>query len=182
MKLLIAGDIHGSAHWAKELQKLYEKHQPDRLVLTGDLLYHGPRNPLPKEYDPAAVADILNELAPHITAVQGNCDSEVDQMMLSFPIMAKSALLYVDGTAMQLTHGHVYNEENPPLMAEGDVLICGHSHKGKLKKYKRFICANPGSLSLPKDGRHSYLVFEDGVFSLYEHGKTEPVERLSVQD
>lgn len=163
MKLLIASDIHGSAEAASALQEIFAAEQPDKLVLLGDLLYHGPRNPLPQSYDPPAVAQILNGLAQHIVAVRGNCDAEVDQMVLRFPMRADCAILYVDGRTIYATHGHLHGPENPPPLAQGDVLLCGHTHIGVAKQQNGFLYLNPGSIALPKDGHYSYMMYKDGA-------------------
>lgn len=164
MKLLIASDIHGSEKYAAVLREIFEMEAPDKLVLLGDLLYHGPRNPLPEVYDPPAVAAILNGLSTHILAVRGNCDAEVDQMVLQFPIMADYALLFADGHTFYATHGHVFGPDNPPPMKDGDILLCGHTHVGAGQAQEGgFLYLNPGSITLPKDGHHSYMVYTDST-------------------
>ena len=119
MKLMIASDLHGSAYYAQKLLKAYHAEQPGKLLLLGDLLYHGPRNALPRDYDCMAAAGALNGIKDHILAVRGNCDSEVDQMVLQFPMMADYALVHWNGLTLYATHGHLWNEECPPPMAEG---------------------------------------------------------------
>jgi len=164
MKLMIASDIHGSAVWCERLLEAWRHEAPGRLVLLGDLLYHGPRNDLPEGYAPKAVIPMLNEIAPHLLCVRGNCEAEVDQMVLSFPVMADYAALLVDGHAVYATHGHVYNEGNPPPLQAGDILLCGHTHIPCCRRHEGFICANPGSVALPKQNTpHSYIVMEDGL-------------------
>ncbi len=165
MKLIIASDIHGSAFWCGKLMDLVETEQPDKLLLLGDLLYHGPRNDLPRDYAPKQVIPMLSKYADRILAVRGNCEAEVDQMVLPFPCMSDSAQVLVDGTTMYLTHGHHHNSENLPLLPEGSIFLSGHTHV-KLDVVKNGIrCLNPGSVSIPKDGSHSCLVWEDGTFS-----------------
>lgn len=165
MKLIIASDIHGSAFWCGKLMDLVETEQPDKLLLLGDLLYHGPRNDLPRDYAPKQVIPMLSKYADRILAVRGNCEAEVDQMVLPFPCMSDSAQVLVDGTTMYLTHGHHYNPENLPSLPEGSIFLSGHTHV-KLDVVKNGIrCLNPGSVSIPKDGSHSCLVWEDGTFS-----------------
>ena len=165
MKLIIASDIHGSAFWCSKLMDLVETEQPDKLLLLGDLLYHGPRNDLPRDYAPKQVIPMLSKYADRILAVRGNCEAEVDQMVLPFPCMSDSAQVLVDGTTMYLTHGHHHNPENLPLLPEGSIFLSGHTHV-KLDVVKNGIrCLNPGSVSIPKDGSHSCLVWEDGTFS-----------------
>lgn len=165
MKLIIASDIHGSAFWCGKLMDLVETEQPDKLLLLGDLLYHGPRNDLPRDYAPKQVIPMLSKYADRILAVRGNCEAEVDQMVLPFPCMSDSAQVLVDGTTMYLTHGRHHNPENLPLLPEGSIFLSGHTHV-KLDVVKNGIrCLNPGSVSIPKDGSHSCLVWEDGTFS-----------------
>lgn len=164
-KFLIASDIHGSAFWCKKLVDAFYSEGADRLLLLGDLLYHGPRNPLPLEYSPQAVFEMLNALQDKITAVRGNCDSEVDQMVLSFPMLAGSALIF-DGTRnLFLTHGHLYNDANPPLLKKGDLLFNGHFHTPCHKTLEKgALYINCGSVSIPKDGTpHSYILLENNT-------------------
>ncbi|MCD8249997.1 MAG: phosphodiesterase, partial [Lachnospiraceae bacterium] len=122
MKLLIASDIHGSAYYCGELLEAYEKEQVDRLILLGDILYHGPRNELPEGYAPKEVIAMLNPLKEKILCVRGNCDAEVDQMVLEFPILADYGFLYERGRMIFLTHGHVFHEGNLPMLGKGDIL------------------------------------------------------------
>lgn len=187
MKYLIASDIHGSAYFTRMLLEAYETEQADRLILLGDILYHGPRNDLPLEYNPKEVFKLLNAYSDDILAVRGNCDAEVDQMVLDFPIMADYAALDVEYIAegsisapdasyryshqemkhatMFLTHGHHYNIDNPLPMKDGDIMIYGHTHVplDEMRGGCRFL--NPGSISIPKaDSGNGYLIFDNGVF------------------
>ncbi len=165
MKLVIASDIHGSAYYCKKLLENYRQENADKLVLLGDLLYHGPRNALPEEYDPKLVAAMLNEFNKEIISIRGNCDAEVDQMMLDFPTLADYSLLYIDGYSMYVTHGHVYNDEVQIPMKKGDILLSGHTHIPACKEVDCFLSINPGSVSIPKsDSKNSFVVYEDGVF------------------
>lgn len=165
MKIMFASDIHGSLYAAEKIAGAYEREGAQRLVLLGDLLYHGPRNPLPEKHNPQGVAKILNEMKNNILCVRGNCDSEVDQMVLEFPIMAPYALLEVDGHTMFLTHGHIYNEESMPAIKSGDILISGHTHVPRIKNDNEHLFLNPGSAALPKnDFERSYMIYEDGRF------------------
>lgn len=165
MKLLIASDLHGSAHYCRLLLDAFRREAADRLVLLGDLLYHGPRNPLPEDYDTKAVTALLNGVAGRLLCVRGNCDSEVDQMVLEFPMMADYACLSVDGVDIFATHGHLHGPDNPPPLRQGEFLLCGHIHLPVRRDYGRFTYLNPGSLALPKDGTpHSYMTLEDGKF------------------
>jgi hypothetical protein len=169
MKLLIASDLHGSAHNCRLLLDAFRRENADRMVLLGDLLYHGPRNPLPQEYDTKAVTTLLNGVADRLLCVRGNCDSEVDQMVLEFPILADYAFLSADGTEICATHGHTYGPENPPPLRRGEYLLCGHIHLPVRRAYEGFTYLNPGSLALPKDGTsRSYMTLENGVFTWHE--------------
>ena len=164
MKLVIASDIHGSAHWCGKLMELIEKEQPDRIVLLGDLLYHGPRNDLPKDYAPKQVIPMLAQHKDKILAVRGNCEAEVDQMVLPFPCMADYALLEADGLTMYLTHGHHANPDALPPLTEGSVFLSGHTHVKLDKVVGGIRCLNPGSVSIPKDGSNSCMIYENGEF------------------
>lgn len=171
MKLLFASDLHGSAYYAGVLEKLIEKEAPDKTILLGDLLYHGPRNDLPRDYDTRRVTAILNRLKNRVLAVRGNCDSEVDQMVLEFPIMADYMALFLEGRMVFVTHGHLFHEENLPNFGKGDVLIHGHTHLRVAADRGDYFFLNPGSMALPKgDGVHSYMVYEDGVFTTKDVG------------
>lgn len=169
MKLMIASDIHGSAYYAEKMRKAYIDEKADKLILLGDLLYHGPRNDLPRDYAPKKVIEILNEMKAELLCVRGNCDTEVDQMVLDFPIMADYAVIYVEGKTMYLTHGHNFNPENPPKLKKGDYLVNGHTHIPANEKRDDFHYINPGSVSIPKNGSgHSYIIYENGEFVLKE--------------
>ena len=165
MKFVFASDIHGSAEDAQTVKEIFVKEQADKLILCGDLLYHGPRNDLPKDYNPKKVIEILNSVSDDIIAVRGNCDSEVDQMVLNFPIMADYALIYDKNARMNITHGHIYNIDNPIKLKEGDVLICGHTHVLSAKQRNKIHHINPGSAALPKNGNpKSYMVYDNNQF------------------
>ncbi len=168
MKALIASDLHGSARYARKLIEVLEKEGADRLCLLGDVLYHGPRNDLPDEYAPKAVIPLLNEHAVRIIAVRGNCEAEVDQMVLSFPCMADYAQLYdsATGVTLFLTHGHAITPDNPPALPPKTVFCSGHTHVKRLERRGELVLCNPGSLSLPKDGSASYAIYDDGVIAL----------------
>jgi len=164
MKWMIASDIHGSAKWCARLLDTWRAAAPDRLILLGDLLYHGPRNDLPEDYAPKRVIEMLNGIAPELLCIRGNCEAEVDQMVLTFPVMADYAALLLDGHVLYATHGHVYGEDNPPPLKRGDILLCGHTHVPCLRRHEGFTYVNPGSVSLPKQNTpHSYVTLEDGV-------------------
>lgn len=166
MKLFIASDIHGSAYWCGKMIEAFEKSGAEKLVLLGDILYHGPRNELPEEYEPKKVIAMLNPLKEKILCVRGNCDSEVDQMVLEFPIMAEYAYICADGCKMFATHGHKFNCDNLPPLSKGDILLHGHTHVPIIKDCGYYTYINPGSVSIPKENsEHSYLIFENGTFT-----------------
>lgn len=166
MKLMIASDIHGSAHFCQQLVERFHAEQPTKLVLLGDILYHGPRNALPQDYNLQAVAQMLNEIAQNIIWVKGNCDADIDQMLLNFPV-AENSVLFVDGRTIFASHGHVYNMQNPPALAKGDVLINGHFHVPTAETFGNDnLYVNCGSVSIPKQNSpHCYLVLHDGTFT-----------------
>ena len=164
MKFVIASDIHGSAYWCGKLVEVIEEVKPEKILLLGDILYHGPRNDLPKGYAPKQVIPILSAYKDRILCVRGNCEAEVDQMVLPFPCMADCAQVFCDGLTLYLTHGHHHNPDNLPPLAEGSVFLSGHTHV-KLDEMRNGIrCLNPGSVSIPKDGSNSCLIYEDGEF------------------
>lgn len=165
--MMIASDLHGSAWAAECIRRIFEKEKPERLILLGDLLYHGPRNPLPRDYAPAETAQILNGLKNNILAVRGNCESEVDQMVLEFPVMADYMIWYDRHTLIFATHGHIYNEKTPPLIGAGDILLHGHTHIPTAEETGTFVCLNPGSAALPKEGfPPTWMLYDNGRFSI----------------
>lgn len=166
MKLLVVSDIHGSYYYARKIEEIYNEEQPDKLILLGDLYYHGPRNPLPRAYSPMDVAQILNGLKENIQCVRGNCDAEVDEMISDFKF-EENIQMNLDGKRYFFTHGHKYNIDNMP--ADVDVLVYGHFHTGFIKEKNGVTCINPGSVSLPKDGtKNSYLIINDGEYEIKE--------------
>ena len=165
MKYLIASDIHGSYYWAQKLVEAYKREGADRLVLLGDILYHGPRNDLPRGYSPKDVAALLNTLKDEILAVHGNCDAEIDQMVLDFPIEAQYMILTAGARTVFVTHGHVFNEEHLPPHKKGDILLHGHTHVQVCADRGDYVYMNPGSVSIPKeDSTYGYMTLEDGLF------------------
>ncbi len=169
MKVLIASDLHGDEIAARDLLDAYRREGAERLVLLGDILYHGPRNDLPEGYRPKGVIALLNAMAHEIIAVCGNCDAEVDGMVLDFALTDEWRTLPLPYGTAYLTHGHHYDEERPlPMMGETDVLVHGHSHvAGVTRCVTGQYCINPGSLSIPKNGTPpSYIILENGTFSL----------------
>ena len=165
MKLMFASDIHGSAESCKLMLKRFDEEKAGCLFLLGDILYHGPRNEPPEGYDPKAVARMLNARKDILFCVKGNCDSEVDQMMLEFPIMAEYALLYLNGRSVFLTHGHKFNMDSMETMKVRDILIHGHTHIQTIQRSEDLVYINPGSVSLPKNGKQkSYMTYEKDTF------------------
>ncbi|MBQ7335198.1 MAG: phosphodiesterase [Clostridia bacterium] len=166
MKWMIASDIHGSAYYCEKLLATYRAEGAEKLILLGDLLYHGPRNDLPRDYAPKAVISMLNGIKESLLCVRGNCDTEVDQMVLEFPILADYAILYAGGRTLYATHGHIYNEEKLPPLQNGDVLLHGHTHVPKCVEHENYICINPGSVSIPKESSpHGYLMLIDNTLT-----------------
>ena len=168
MKLLIASDIHGDLESAELVLSAYKKEGCDKLLLLGDLLYHGPRNDLPKAYAPKAVIELLNANRDIILTVRGNCDTEVDQMVLNFPILADYSYLSLDGLSVFATHGHHHNTATPPPLREGEILLHGHTHVLKCEEFgNKNWYLNPGSAALPKEGNpRTYMVYENRRFTV----------------
>ncbi|MGN1095612.1 MAG: phosphodiesterase, partial [Eubacteriales bacterium] len=165
MKLVIASDIHGSSLFCEKLISAYKNEGAERLVLLGDILYHGPRNDLPGGYEPKRVIEMLNSMNNEIICVRGNCDTEVDQMVLDFPILSESAMLFDGKNTMFLTHGHRFNKDLLPPLKEGDILIYGHTHVPLDTVCCGVRCINPGSVSIPKNGStRGYILYNDGEF------------------
>lgn len=166
MKWMIASDLHGSAYYCKKMVEAFEREGADRLLMLGDLLYHGPRNDLPRDYAPKEVIPMLNGLKNKLCCVRGNCEAEVDQMVLDLPVMADYCILPAGEKLIYATHGHIYNGKNPPPLAEGDILLHGHTHVPAWTEFGNGnVYLNPGSLSIPKENSpHSYMILENGVF------------------
>lgn len=165
MKTVIASDIHGSAYYCGLLAEAVKSEGADCLLLLGDVLYHGPRNDLPRAYAPKEVISILSGMDVRMFSVRGNCDTEVDQMVLPFPVLADYSIIPVGKSLIFATHGHVYNEEHLPPLKCGDILLHGHTHVPKCINHGNYIYMNPGSVSIPKEQScHSYMTLSDGVF------------------
>lgn len=163
MKWMIASDIHGSAVFCRQLLEAFDREGADRLLLLGDLLYHGPRNDLPQGYAPKEVISLLNERKNRIFCVRGNCEAEVDQMVLEFPVLADYMLLQEGGRMIYATHGHRAGEHNPPPLAPGSILLCGHTHVPACNDHEGFVYVNPGSVSIPKENSpRGYILMENG--------------------
>ena len=167
MKLLICSDIHGDLDSAKAVISAYQNTKADKILCLGDILYHGPRNDLPKTYAPKEVIALLNQYKDVILAVRGNCDTEVDQMVLSFPILADYCILSLDGITVYATHGHKFNTDSLPPLSRGDILLHGHTHLLCCEKFgEDNVYLNPGSVALPKGGNpRSYMLYENGTFT-----------------
>lgn len=183
MKIMFASDIHGDFNRTKRVFELYEYECAQKLVLLGDLLYFGPRNTLTEGYDPQATIKILNENKEKLICVRGNCDAEVDQMVLNFPIMADYAYLCVDGYSMLLTHGHRLNTSNPGNIRSKEILIHGHTHILCIEKFgEGNLYINPGSTTYPKENNPpSYMVYENGVFEIKNLETTEVLESIDLK-
>lgn len=166
MKWFIASDIHGSEYYLQKMLEAFRREGADKMLLLGDILYHGPRNDLPKDYNPKGVIDSLNSIKEGILCVRGNCDTEVDQMVLEFPILADYCVLSDSGTTVYATHGHVYNANNLPPLSVGDILLHGHTHVPERTVKDGITILNPGSVSIPKnESHHGYMILENGTFT-----------------
>ncbi len=169
MKYFVLSDIHGCITYVEKALEIFEKSDCDKLLLLGDLLYHGPRNPLVDEYNPVKVISLLNEYKDRIIAIRGNCDSEVDQMVLEFPMMSDYTQLVIDNTNIFVTHGHLFDENNLPKLNKGDVFINGHYHVPVAKEVNGIYLLNPGSIALPKeDSKRSYAILTSSSFEIYD--------------
>lgn len=165
MRLMIASDLHGSDYYTAQMLSAFEREGAEKLLLLGDILYHGPRNDLPREYAPKKVIERLNAISDRVVSVRGNCEAEVDQMVLHFPVLSDSCLLFCGGKTVFATHGHLFHEGNLPPLSKGDVLLHGHTHIPALEIRENYIYMNPGSVSIPKENSpHSYMVLENDTF------------------
>ena len=165
MKWFIASDIHGSEYYCRQMLEAYDREEADKMILLGDILYHGPRNDLPKDYNPKQVIELLNARKNEILCVRGNCDTEVDQMVLQFPVLADYAVIADEKNVIYATHGHNYNEKTLPPLQQGDILLHGHTHVPKCVEHETYTYMNPGSVSIPKeDSWHGYMIYEAGKF------------------
>ena len=174
MKLLIASDIHGDLDSLELVLAKFKSEGADKLLLLGDLIYHGPRNDLPATYNPKAVITLLNEHKDVILAVRGNCDTEVDQMVLDFPILADYCYLSLDGLSIFATHGHHHNTETPPALRMGEILLHGHTHVLKCEEFGNGnYYLNPGSAALPKENNpRTYMVYENRTFTVKDFSES----------
>ena len=180
MKWMIASDIHGNADSCEKMIWRFEAEKADRLLLLGDILYHGPRNEVTDGYRPKEVAGMLNGIRESLLCVRGNCEAEVDQMMLDFPVMAEYALLDTGKRMIFATHGHIWNEDHLPPLKPGDVLLHGHTHIPLHTERNGILCVNPGSVTISKNGcARGYMTLEDGLFCWKTLDGTE-YDRLST--
>lgn len=168
MKYLIISDIHGSTTALKRVLEYFDKWHCDNILLLGDILYHGPRNDLPEGYAPKEVAAILNNISDKILAVRGNCEAEVDQMVLNFPCMAEYAWVVDNGIRIFMTHGHHFNPDKLPPIGNIDVFMYGHTHLYQIEKKDNIMLYNPGSISIPKGGNvATFGLWNNGRLSIY---------------
>lgn len=187
MKLMIASDIHGSAYYCEKMLDAFRREGADRLLLLGDLLYHGPRNDLPRDYAPKAVIEMLNAHRDRLLCVRGNCEAEVDQMVLTFPVLSDSCILWLDGRMIFATHGHIFNENALPPLRDGDILLHGHTHVPACRNHDgengpRYTYLNPGSVSIPKENSaHGYMTLEGDLFSWKELESGEVIRTWHAQ-
>ena len=182
MKLMIASDLHGSEKYGALLFERFEEEKPEKLILLGDLLYHGARNALPESYSTIGLTALLNAHSHQIFAVRGNCDAEIDQMVLEFPIQADYNLMFVDGHTWVLTHGHLFDEYSMISHEPGTVLLHGHTHVKAMECRGDFYYLNPGSVSIPKDPGfiHSYMVYEDKTFTMKNVTNGRPIGTFAI--
>ena len=182
MKWMIASDLHGSAYYCRQMLEAFTREGADRLFLLGDLLYHGPRNDLPREYAPKEVIPLLNGVKEKLLCVRGNCDAEVDQMVLEFPVLADYAVLPVGQRLIYATHGHIYNVKNLPPLTSGDVLLHGHTHIPAWTEFGQGnLYLNPGSVSIPKENSpHSYMTLEGNTMQWKELESGEVYHSLTL--
>ena len=169
MKLLIASDIHGDADCCQSMLNAFKRENAEKILILGDILYHGPRNDLPEGYAPKKVIEMLNAVSDKLICVRGNCESEVDQMVLDFPVMSTTSCV-IDSDAsvsIYMSHGHVYSPDSLPPIPAGSIFLSGHTHVLMAEKKGDILCVNPGSISLPKNGNpRSYAIYEKGAVTI----------------
>lgn len=180
MKLMIASDVHGSAYYCEKMLEAYGREGAERLLLLGDLLYHGPRNDLPRDYAPKRVIAMLNGIKESLLCVRGNCDTEVDQMVLEFPILADYCILFWEGRTVYATHGHVYNEGRLPPLGKGDILLHGHTHVPACTDHGEYLYVNPGSVSIPKENSPNGYLLLDGKTLTWKTLEGEPYRTYTL--
>ncbi|MGN1102754.1 MAG: phosphodiesterase [Huintestinicola sp.] len=181
MKLMFASDIHGSVACLERLLERFEAEAPKKLILLGDLLYHGPRNDLPEGYAPKSVISMLNERKKDLLCVRGNCEAEVDQMVLEFPVMADYMTVWLGDRMVFCTHGHLFDPDNMPLLSNGDSVISGHTHLWRAEEKNGIYIVNTGSVSLPKGGNlRSYVIYENDKFPVKDMDGN-PLAELAIR-
>ncbi|MDT8718109.1 phosphodiesterase [Clostridium sp. 19966] len=181
MKLFFISDIHGSIYYLKKAFECFKQERADGIILLGDSLYHGPRNPLPKEYNPKEVSDLLNEYKENIIAVRGNCDSEVDAALLNYPMMSDYSFILFGERRVFLTHGHLYNPDKLPALKQGDIFAYGHTHIYQAENVNGIFLINPGSVSLPKAGNtHTYGILRESSFEIKDLEGKE-IKKLHIE-
>lgn len=167
MKLLFASDIHGSENYCKKLKKVFYKEEAEKLILLGDLLFNKSIMSLGRNNERMKTAGILNDLEEYIIAVRGNCDTDLDQDLLDFPIMNDYKKIMIDGYEFFITHGHIYNKYRLPQTDRKIILIHGHTHIPCIENTKEYLYLNPGSVSTPREGNpNTYMVYEDKYFTI----------------
>lgn len=181
MKWLIASDLHGSTDACRDLLAAFDREGAERLLFLGDVLYHGPRNDLPRGYAPKEVVALLNPRKADILAVRGNCESEVDQMVLEFPVMAEYAVFCIGNRTVYATHGHRFNAADPPPLQPGDVLLCGHTHVSACQPFGNGnLYCNPGSVAIPKEGTPAGYILLDGSTMVWKTLSGEPYRTVTL--
>ena len=169
MRYMIISDIHGSSLFLEKALDIFKKESYDFLIILGDILYHGPRNPIPEGHNPQAVVKLLNDISDKIIACRGNCEAEVDQMLLNFPCMSDYSQVINDDVRLFATHGHLYSADNFPKSAHKQIFLYGHTHLWELKKEENLLICNPGSITLPKENRpHTYAIYENDTLTVYD--------------
>ena len=181
-RFMIASDLHGDAVSAEKLIARYRESGAQRLILLGDLLYHGPRNDLPAAYAPKRVIELLNGMAEELLCVRGNCDTEVDAMVLKFPILADYAYVTNGDVSVFATHGHKFDRYAPPPLGRGEILLHGHTHvSGAWKFGEDNLCLNPGSVSIPKeDTPRGFIIWEGRRFDFYALDGSTPYRSVNA--
>lgn len=182
MKLFFMSDIHGSLYFLKKALECFKSENADNIIILGDALYHGPRNPIPEDYNPSKVAELLNSYKEKIIAVRGNCDSEVDQMLLQFPMLGDYAVILYNGIRIFLTHGHIFNPGKLPPLSKGDVFVYGHIHVPVADKINDIYILNPSSITSPKENNpNTYGILEDNIFSIKDfHGNV--IKEIKIKE
>ncbi len=180
MKYIIASDIHGSAFWCEKLIRAFERENASKMILLGDILYHGPRNELPKDYNPKKVIEMLNALQGKVLSVRGNCDAEVETIVLNFPVSGDFVMMEISGKTVFLTHGHIYNSDKPLCLAKGDILVQGHTHVPVCEEREDYTLINPGSVSIPKENSYNGYILIDGNEFIFKDLDGEIKKRYKI--